>query len=529
MSGPRTGGTAAHFFAASNGQLALDGCVSNDGSGGHCTDIPGAARRSRASPIGGRPERRGLRHRLRHRRDLAFLRRAGRPDSSTTGASATTARAGPAPTSPAPAPRSPVSLGVAVAPSGAVYAGSSPAGSVSHFFAAPGGQITFDGCVSNDGSGGTCADVPGAGTPLTGARLRRGRAERRRVRRRTGRGTSRTSSPRRAGRSPSTAASATTARGGPARTSPAPALRSRCANVAVGPTGAVYAASPPRASTSRTSSPPRRPDHLRRLRQQRRLGRDLRGHPGRRGTPDGLRRSPRRRARTAAPCTRSAGTRSSRSRSRRAGRSSTRAATAMTPRTAARTCPGAPLTGANDVARQPRRRLGVRDGGVSKSITHFFRTQAPGAGGTGRGWRWWRWQSAAARALRRPRRDARRHPGQRPLTGTAKADVIVGLGGKDTIKGLGGNDMICGGAGRDRLSAAGGTTSSSAGPTPTPSTAAPAPTGSRESAGADVLRGGAGKDRLVGGAGKDRCWAVRAQHPRSRPSALSEGAWTGGA
>ena len=52
-----------------------------------------------------------------------------------------------------------------------VYAVSSNNGTVSHLFANPAqGQLSWDGCVSNDGSGGTCADVPGTGAPLAGAR-----------------------------------------------------------------------------------------------------------------------------------------------------------------------------------------------------------------------------------------------------------------------------------------------------------------------------------------------------------------------
>jgi len=105
-------GTISHMFAnPTQGQLSWDGCVSNDGSGGTCADVPGT----------GAP--------------LAI------PD------------------------------GVAVSPDGAsVYVVSSINGTVSHLFANPAqGQLTWDGCVSNDGSGGTCADVPGTGAPLDGA------------------------------------------------------------------------------------------------------------------------------------------------------------------------------------------------------------------------------------------------------------------------------------------------------------------------------------------------------------------------
>ena len=45
----------------------------------------------------------------------------------------------------------------------------SATGDVSHFFAAPGGQLSWDGCVSDDGSDGSCADIPGSGSPLSDA------------------------------------------------------------------------------------------------------------------------------------------------------------------------------------------------------------------------------------------------------------------------------------------------------------------------------------------------------------------------
>ena len=102
---------AAAVFAPSAGavtlgQISYDGCVSDDGSGGLCADTPG-------TPL--------------------------------TGAS-----------------------GVAVSPDGkSVYVVSLFANTITHFFVAPQGQLTYDGCISDTGSGGLCADAPG--TPLTGA------------------------------------------------------------------------------------------------------------------------------------------------------------------------------------------------------------------------------------------------------------------------------------------------------------------------------------------------------------------------
>jgi DNA-binding beta-propeller fold protein YncE len=62
--------------------------------------------------------------------------------------------------------------GLAVSPDGAsVYAASAGSGSVSHFFADPAGKglLSFDGCVSDDGTGGVCTKGPQTGTPLMGA------------------------------------------------------------------------------------------------------------------------------------------------------------------------------------------------------------------------------------------------------------------------------------------------------------------------------------------------------------------------
>ncbi len=101
-------GVLTHFFVGSAGELAYDGCVSDDGSHGLCLDVPGTS-----SPLEG-------------------------------------------------------ARGVAVSPNNAsVYLAPVTAEDVVHLFANPEqGQLKWDGCVSNDGSGGACADVPGSGQPL---------------------------------------------------------------------------------------------------------------------------------------------------------------------------------------------------------------------------------------------------------------------------------------------------------------------------------------------------------------------------
>jgi DNA-binding beta-propeller fold protein YncE len=101
-----SGGGLSHFFVGVKGGLAYDGCVSDDGSGGACLDVPGS--------------------------ESQFLN----PD------------------------------GVVVSPNSASVYTSTEDGTVAHLFAAAQGQLSWDGCVSNDGSGGLCADVPGNGNPL---------------------------------------------------------------------------------------------------------------------------------------------------------------------------------------------------------------------------------------------------------------------------------------------------------------------------------------------------------------------------
>lgn len=52
---------------------------------------------------------------------------------------------------------------------GAVYAADGEANAVSHLFALPAGQLVYDGCVSDNGTSGLCADSPGSSlnTPLS--------------------------------------------------------------------------------------------------------------------------------------------------------------------------------------------------------------------------------------------------------------------------------------------------------------------------------------------------------------------------
>ena len=110
-------GTLTHFFAgATQGQLTWDGCVSADGSGESCA--------------------------------RAITGGSGDPFDAIGG--------------------------VAVSPNASASNSSvfftSQLGAVSHLFArAMQGQLTYDRCLSDDGSEDTCGDIPGSGQPLAGA------------------------------------------------------------------------------------------------------------------------------------------------------------------------------------------------------------------------------------------------------------------------------------------------------------------------------------------------------------------------
>jgi hypothetical protein len=307
----------SHFFVAPGGQLSWDGCVSDDGSGGACADIPGAG-----TPLGG----------------------ADALDMSADG--------------------------------GSLFVASRSAGTVSHLFAAPQGQITWDGCVSDDGSGGTCADVPGSGTPLSGA----------------------------------------------------------VAVVASRDGHSVYVGAQTADAISEFAAAP-----------QGQL--------------------------TYQSCIASAG----------AG--------------GCASLPGAPLQGLAGLALSSGGTSLYGAAATAGSVSHFIRSTTAGGSGSGGstttgGGSSTAGGSGSAILKHAPLCDGKRAtivgtPANDHLKGTPKADVIVGLGGNDQIDGLGGNDTICGGAGNDQLSGGAGTDALLGG------------------AGNDTLTGGAGADTLLGGAGSD--------------------------
>ena len=153
-------GYIVHLFAAAGGQLTYDGCVSNDGSGGLCADAPGTPL-SGADSVAVSPNGRSVyvvsvsSHTLTH----FFAAAAGQ--LTYDGCISSDGSGGACATASPDALTDPTS--VAVSPDGkSVYVAAAQPGAVSHFFAAPAGQVTYDGCISNDGSGGACADAPGS-------------------------------------------------------------------------------------------------------------------------------------------------------------------------------------------------------------------------------------------------------------------------------------------------------------------------------------------------------------------------------
>src|ERR1019366_7450126 len=154
--------TVTHFFEAPGGQLSYDGCVSNDSSGG-CAAAPGSSLIG-ANAVAVSPDGRSVYVTAPGSITHFFAAPGGQLtyDGCISGDGSGGACAVASPD----ALGSPTS--VTVSPDGkSVYVAAAQPGAVSHFFAAAGGQLTYDGCVSNDGSGGRCANAPGS--PFTNA------------------------------------------------------------------------------------------------------------------------------------------------------------------------------------------------------------------------------------------------------------------------------------------------------------------------------------------------------------------------
>jgi DNA-binding beta-propeller fold protein YncE len=150
-------GAITVFKRAAEGQISYDGCVSNDGTGGKCTDLPGeplnAAKGLAVSPDGRSVYTVG-------EGVVTVFDRGPDGQLAYAGCVSNDGSGGLC----ADFPGTPLSAmnAVAVSPDGtSVYVGSEIANTVVAFDRASGGQITYAGCISNDGSGGLCADAFG--------------------------------------------------------------------------------------------------------------------------------------------------------------------------------------------------------------------------------------------------------------------------------------------------------------------------------------------------------------------------------
>jgi DNA-binding beta-propeller fold protein YncE len=157
--------SVAHFFRdGPDGQISYDGCLANDASDG-CFDLPeeplGGAQDVAVSADGKSV------YAVSSGADAVAHFFRGGPDGqiSYDGCVANTPDEGCA-----DIPEAPISdpTGVAVSPDGkSVYVTALSGNAVAHLFrGGPDGQISWDSCVNNDGSQ-NCADAPAA--PLTGA------------------------------------------------------------------------------------------------------------------------------------------------------------------------------------------------------------------------------------------------------------------------------------------------------------------------------------------------------------------------
>jgi sugar lactone lactonase YvrE len=166
--------------------------------------------------------------------------------------------------------------------------------------------------------------------------------------------------------------------------------------------------------------------------------------------------------------------------------------------------PGTPLDGANDLAISPDDTSLYVVSSISESIAHFFRAlgeepppgpvTTPGAPPPAAsppappGGRRVFCQGKRATIVGTARNDT--------LRGTAKADVIAALAGDDVVLARGGADLVCGGAGDDTLGGGGG---------PDRLFGQGGDDTVRGGGGPDLLFGGPGGDTLAGGPQTDVC------------------------
>jgi DNA-binding beta-propeller fold protein YncE len=179
-------GFVTHFFTGPGGKLSYDGCVSDDGTGGHCADIPGTSTPLldpsglAVSPNGGSVYVSSfLSNTLSH-----FFADKTQGQLKWDACESPDGSGGSCIKAPQTGTGAPLGFptDVAVSPNGSapnssVYVVSLGAltfssldGTVAHVFADPdNGQLNWDGCISNAGSTGTCAALPGPQPARTGS------------------------------------------------------------------------------------------------------------------------------------------------------------------------------------------------------------------------------------------------------------------------------------------------------------------------------------------------------------------------
>jgi DNA-binding beta-propeller fold protein YncE len=147
------------------GQIAYRGCVSGDGSSGLCAATDGLSL-SGAGSVTVSPDGKTAYVALFDTGAIAVLNRAADGQLTYAGCVSDDGSGGRC----ADVPGTPLGTGVALAVSPAddtVYAISSSTGTITALGRAAGGQLTYAGCVSDNGSGGLCADA--SGSPLGAA------------------------------------------------------------------------------------------------------------------------------------------------------------------------------------------------------------------------------------------------------------------------------------------------------------------------------------------------------------------------
>jgi DNA-binding beta-propeller fold protein YncE len=146
------------FERASGGQLTYAGCVSDDGSGGLCADAPGTPLEI-ASDVAVSRDGSSVYVTALHTHTITAFDRAPGGQITYAGCVSSDGSGGLC----ADAPGTPLQAAIAVTVSPddkSVYVGASDIDTIAVFDRAPGGQIVYAGCVSETGSGGLCADAP---------------------------------------------------------------------------------------------------------------------------------------------------------------------------------------------------------------------------------------------------------------------------------------------------------------------------------------------------------------------------------